>query len=322
MNRALWRKNWLDARLVLVACCVVVFGFCWLRMWILSGIPSIKFSAIVEQLWDRWEQISTVPLSFILTYDGRVSLTFVEPIVTFTMAVWAITRGSDVVSGELGRGSMEMLLAQPVSRTQVLATQAATTVIGCGVISLAVWAGVAVGLNLHSVEEDRPQVIAKIPFIDYEITNPLAPATKVRTTLAQKVDAAKLDQAVFNLFSYGVCLAGLTTLMSAWDVYRWRTIGIGVGLFISAIVLKLVGMSVKSASFIKYFSFLTPYEPERFCMIAYQQPDHNWTLWIDDARRGLMLGPLGGSLILLGIGLAAFIAAGIVFERRDIPAPL
>src|SRR5207244_4008742 len=136
-----------------------------------------------------------VPLSFILTYDGRVSLTFVEPIVTFTMAVWAITRGSDVVSGELGRGSMEMLLAQPVSRTQVLATQSATTVIGCGVIALAVWAGVAVGLHVCSVEEDRPQVIAKVPLTDYEITNPFAPVTKVRTSLAQKVDASKLDQA-------------------------------------------------------------------------------------------------------------------------------
>lgn len=322
MSRALWRKNWLDSRLVLIACCVIVFGFTWLRMWILSGIPSIKFSAIVEQLWDRWEQVSTIPLKFVLSYDGRVSLTFVEPIVTFTMAVWAITRGSDVVSGEIGRGSMEMLLAQPISRTQVLATQAATTIIGCAIIALAVWAGIAVGLQVCGVEEERPQVIAKIPLTEYEITNPLAEPTKHWTRLSDLVDVKNLAPAVFNLFSYGVCLAGLTTLMSAWDVYRWRTIGLGVGIFISAIVLKLVGMSVKTVWFIKYLSFLTAFEPERFCMIAVQRPQDAWSVWVIEANRGVQLGPLGGSLILLGLGFAAFVAADIVFERRDLPAPL
>jgi ABC-2 type transport system permease protein len=93
-------------------------------------------------------------------------------------------------------------------------------------------------------------------------------------------------------------------------------------MFIFAIITKLVGMSVKSASFIKYFSFLTPYEPERFCMVAIMEPQNTWALWLHDPVRGMQLGPLGGSLILLGIGFAAYIAAGIVFERRDLPAPL
>jgi ABC-2 type transport system permease protein len=69
-------------------------------------------------------------------------------------------------------------------------------------------------------------VIAKIPLTDYELTNPFAPSIKESTLLADKVDVTKLAPAVFNLFSYGVCLAGLTTLMSSWDVYRWRTIGV------------------------------------------------------------------------------------------------
>ena len=43
--------------------------------------------------------------------------------------MFAIARGSDVVSGELGRGTLEMLLAQPVSRLQVLYTQAAVTLV-------------------------------------------------------------------------------------------------------------------------------------------------------------------------------------------------
>ena len=33
-------------------------------------------------------------------------------------------------------------------------------------------------------------------------------------------------------------------------------------------------------------------------------------------------GPLGYNLILLGFGAACYLAAGIVFHRRDLPAPL
>ena len=34
------------------------------------------------------------------------------------------------------------------------------------------------------------------------------------------------------------------------------------------------------------------------------------------------LGPLGYNLILLGVAVAGYLAAGIVFHRRDLPAPL
>ena len=54
-------------------------------------------------------------------------LAFVDPVVVLAATVWGITRGSDAVSGQLERGTMEMVLASPVRRTAVFVTQAAAT---------------------------------------------------------------------------------------------------------------------------------------------------------------------------------------------------
>ena len=43
-----------------------------------------------------------------------------EPMIYMIMTIWCVARSSDVVSGELGRGTMEILLSQPVSRRQAL----------------------------------------------------------------------------------------------------------------------------------------------------------------------------------------------------------
>ena len=50
---------------------------------------------------------------------------YVHPLVLFSAVIWAIMRGSDCVSGEIGRGTMEMLLAQPVRRTSLYTAHSA-----------------------------------------------------------------------------------------------------------------------------------------------------------------------------------------------------
>ena len=63
-----------------------------------------------------------MPVSFaqIATSAGRIAVAYDDPIVLLLVTVWAISRGSDAVSGELNRGTMEMVLAQPVTRLGVL----------------------------------------------------------------------------------------------------------------------------------------------------------------------------------------------------------
>ena len=90
-----------------------------------------KFDAAWVQAEEAKRELLKLPFEQLATYSGRIALAYDLPIVILCVSVWAIARGSDCVSGELGRGTMEMLLAQPVSRLQVLLTQATVTTIGC-----------------------------------------------------------------------------------------------------------------------------------------------------------------------------------------------
>jgi ABC-2 type transport system permease protein len=145
--------------------------------------------------------------------------------------VWGITRGSDAVSGQLERGTMEMVLAAPVRRvavfvTQALATTAAAALL-CVVLFAAVWTAIALG-----------------PW-------------------AGKVDPLRFLPAAANVFGLMVCMAGISAGVSAADSYRWRTIGILCGFYVFSILAKLVGRLSKPLWWAGYLSILNAYEPQR-----------------------------------------------------------
>src|SRR5205085_10258528 len=114
MNAVLVKKCLTEARLLFAGLGLLLFVFCWLRVFIVSRLQTGQFAAIVEQLWDQLKDYWPVSLDQLLTYTGRIAVGYNEPVVVFGASIFAIARGSDVVSGELSRGTMEMLLAQPV----------------------------------------------------------------------------------------------------------------------------------------------------------------------------------------------------------------
>ncbi|MCA9182522.1 MAG: hypothetical protein KDA51_13745, partial [Planctomycetales bacterium] len=116
MNRAVLKKCLVEALLLLIACAIAIYALCWLHVWLVSRLELSEFAKVIEPLWKKYNKLSPVSLDQLLTYSGRIARAYSEPMVTLCITVWAIARGSDVVSGELGRGSMEMLIAQPLSR--------------------------------------------------------------------------------------------------------------------------------------------------------------------------------------------------------------
>ena len=341
MNRAVLKKCLMEARLLFAACAAALFAFCWVRVYIVSRLEMSSFAAIVEKLWDKWKDFSPVPLSQLLSYSGRIALTYDEPIVVLCISVFAIARGSDAVSGEINRGTMELLLAQPVSRLQALYSQAAVTVTGLALLALISWCGVWCGIHTISVKEDAPAKTIKIPGLPFEIpyafpskvtkipTLPVPVPTefkepeKVRVPMSQRVNADDILPGAFNLACLGFCLAGITTLVSSFDRYRWRTIGLVTGFYVLQMVFKIVGMAIKEVGWLKQATIFTPYEPQKFVAAAVHTPHEAWNIALrDSAGHFLEPGPVGYNLILLGIGLACYLVAGVVFHKRDLPAPL
>jgi ABC-2 type transport system permease protein len=285
MNRALWKKNWREARWLLAGCALLMFAFQWLRVWLVSQVPLENFRLILNLLPSKLEKLMPVPFHQVATQVGRIAAAYDEPLVILIVTVWAIARGSDAVSGEISRGTMEMLLAQPVRRSSVLATQAVVTIAGGAVIALAAWVGTALGLALIS--------------------------------LGEPVTANQFLPCIANLFALATFIAGLATLTSSCDRHRWRTIGIVGAFYAVEMVVKVIGRVSPKMHWMSYLTFFTPFEPQ--ALIA--DPRRTWSFWIwDDGQ--LLLGGLGFDSILLGLGLACYLAAGVIFARRDLPAPL
>lgn len=321
MNRSLINKSIVESRLLLVSCMAALFGFCWTRVWLVSQFEMSRFQTIVEQ-FQEFERFFPVSFEQLFTYAGRIALTYDEPIVIVCMSLWAIARGSDCISGEIGRGTMEMLLAQPVSRTQVLWSSSAVTIIGTALLASASWLGVYMGIQTTMVEEPAPTANLTIPWFGIELPNPLANGQMQRVPMGDRVEAAWFVPAAFNLFSLGVFGAGLSTLLSACDRYRWRTIGIVVGFYLVEMTIKIVGRAADHLTWLGRWTFFTAYEPERFVSIAVKHPHLAWAMWIRDPQGLWELGPLGYNCILLGLGIAAFAGATAAFRFRDLPAPL
>ncbi|RLS44150.1 MAG: hypothetical protein DWH83_03160 [Planctomycetota bacterium] len=274
-NRAIWNKTWGDQRVLLLSLAALWAAFPWLYILLSAQIEMPAFqNVLLKVIPDDWQKLSGVPFSEVATYAGRVALAFVDPVVVLAATVWGITRGSDAVSGPLERGTMEMLLAAPVRRsaiflTQALATTAAAALL-CGVLLVSVWTVVSLG-----------------PW-------------------AGKVEPVRFLPAVANVFGLMVCMAGISACVSAADSHRWRTIGIMCGLYVTAILTKLVGRLSGVLGWVGYLSVLNAYEPQR--LVGGGPEAWRMLAWYDG--------------ILLGIGIVAYLIGAVIFSRRDLPAPL
>lgn len=322
MNRLLLKKCLGEARLLWLASAAVMYSFCWVRVWLVSLLDMSRFQNVIEQ-FREYERFSPVPFEQLFTYTGRVAMTYDEPVTVLVVVIWAIARGTDCVSGELGRGTMEMLLAQPLSRLQVLGTQAGVTITGIVLLCVVSWLGVYTGVHTTTVEEEGPNKRFFIPWLNIEIPNPLASQEPVVSPMSDKTDANYFIPAAVNLFALGFFLAGLSSLMSSWDQYRWRTIGIVIGIYIIQLIMKVVALAADDLAWMSAITFFTAYEPEAIVNVAVNSTADAWSIFaIREEGKFSVLGPFGYDLALIALGCFSYLGAGIIFCRRDLPAPL
>lgn len=244
MNRALWSKAFRDAALLLAGCTLLMYAFAWTFVWISSLVKLDAMLAILQFLPDSLQGVFGVKPTEIASPAGRIALAFVDPVVLLVSAVWAIARGSDSVSGQLERGTLEMVLAQPVTRFAVLWTHCTVTLLGAVLIAVAAYLGTWTGLTLVDLGEG----------VYVEPRLYLLPAV--------------------NLFSLTCFLAGCTTLVSSCDRFRWRSIGLMGSFYILQMVIKLIGRMAPGYDWMIACSFLGAYEPQK--MVS--QPDLAWEM--------------------------------------------
>jgi len=278
MNGTLWRKAIFESRLLFAATILLVFSFMWIFVWITSMVKLGPLYDFLQALPSEISGTLGAPIDQVATVAGRIGLSYVDPVIVFTSAVWGIARGSDVVSGEISRGSMEMLLALPVRRLTVLLTHATVTVVGAALLATAAWLGTSAGV------------------LTIDLGEPVSPMAFL--------------PAATNLFSVTFFIAAIATMASSMDSYRWRTIGVVGSFYVLGLILKVMSRTTDQLGFLRYFTFLGAYEPQRLITHTLHDTSDAW------------MAALGYNSILLAMGTVAYGIAAVVFSRRDLPAPI
>lgn len=242
MTKALWSKSFREARPLLLALAALMFVFNWLFVWLTSLVDLGAYKVIMQALPGELHSMINLPLSKLATDTGRIALAYIDPVAVFAVLSWALARGSDCVAGEIGRGTMEMLLAQPVRRVAIVAVHAAVTTFGAAMLAVAAWLGTVQGLIACNMTAD-------VAFADF-------------------IPAAG------NLFALAFFLAAASSLISACESYRWRAIGAMGAFYMVQLVIKVIGRLAPKFDWLLYGTFLGAFEPQVMAV----SPERAWEL--------------------------------------------
>lgn len=261
-NPALWTKSIRESWWQFVVSCGLLVSFAWVFVLLMSLFDMAPLQAILSLLPPFVQPLVGVPLAELATPAGRASVIYVDVITLLIFIGWAVGRGSNAVSGEIARGTMEVVLTLPVRRYTVIVIPAIVTALGAALLALSVWLGTWLGLATVGWHRE--------------------------------VSIWQFFPAVVNLFAMTFCLTGVTTFLSSWDRDRWRTVWLGGGFFIISTMFKMVARLWPPGEWLKYLSFLTAFEPQQLILM----PDA-WSraLWLSGTLIGL--GLLGYLLAIL-----------------------
>lgn len=123
--------------------------------------------------------------------------------------------------------------------------------------------------------------------------------------LESEVRAAAFLPGAVNLCFMTFCFSGITALLSSFDRDRWRTMWLASGFFVLSLILDMVATLWPPGAWLAYLSFLSAYDPQAIIL----------------AGPEMLPMSLRHNSALLSVGLAAYVLAGVVFSRRDIPVP-
>ena len=322
MNGPLNRKYWSEGWLLFIACAIGVVSFCWFRTWVVGELDTSQFRQIIDLLPKDWRKFASVDFDWLVSYLGRTALALDEPMLVMLVSGWVLVRGSDVVSGELGRGTMEMLLAQPVSRRRVFLNHAFWTLVGLTILMLLCWFAMAIGIWTSSVEETTYLEI-HIPIVDYQIPLTFLPAQTQLVQMSSEVDPMMFLPGIVNLWFLGWFLAGFAALLSAFDRFRWRTLGIVSAFYFSNAGMKILGMSSAKLAWVEQLSVFGFYSPASVIQRTQTDPLsllHFFKYSNEGQIQGTAL--LGSCLVLFVAGLICYFVGLRKFETRDLPAPM
>jgi ABC-2 type transport system permease protein len=190
--------------------------------------------------------------------QDMLSISFVHPLTQTILCIWAIGRASGALAGEIDRGTMELLLAQPLARGRVLLAHLLVDGVTIPVLCLSLWAGIGLGTYLVGFwEEQRPHLM---------------------------VDPLAFGPALLNVAALVFAVSGYSIWLSARGRFRGRVLGLAVLVTLVQFLVNVIGQLWDVAEPLRAFTVFYYYQPQQII----REPD--WAADIEVWRRlGVLL---------------------------------
>jgi ABC-2 type transport system permease protein len=262
-----------------------------------------------------------------------LSIGYVHPLMQTLFCIWAIGRAAGAVAGELDRGTMELLLSQPLARWRLLFAHFLVDLLTIPVLCLSLWAGNWVWAWLFTpIRVEEPTFKKALPRRGYLVE--LGPF-KVRlddpaARLAQKsseesrrllrerlrVEPARFAPALVLVGGLIFGASGATMWLSAAGRFRGRVLGLAVLVFLLQFLINLIGQMWDGLAPLRPLTLFYYYQPQQVILAG------NWCVDLREWNGNAALLRVPMPLVLYGVGLAGYALALRTLARRDLPAPL
>jgi ABC-2 type transport system permease protein len=149
MNRALLGQTWRWQLLRFAILAVVAAGWGWLIVFIYT-----TFSPLLREMLETnpmFEQLSQFGSGNFFSVPGALTLGFQHPFLIAIIGVIAAGSSATAIAGERQRGTLEVLLARPLSRRGVYLSILIALVALVALLVLALLIGMVVGLTVHDL---------------------------------------------------------------------------------------------------------------------------------------------------------------------------
>src|SRR5437763_13699206 len=176
------RKQLRDVRVALAVVCLLLGAFQCLWVKITARIVG-ELAPFFEELagvaglgpQDIQDRLFSGPGKIVRTIVGGehtllqsamelLSVGYVHPLMQTTFCIWAVGRAAGAIAGELDRGTMELLLAQPVARFRLILAHLCVDLLTVPFLCLSLWAGTCLGIWLISpIKVETPPLLKNPP---------------------------------------------------------------------------------------------------------------------------------------------------------------
>ena len=150
---ALLRRQWRHQRVALawLALGMLVFEFLITKL-----APDVsRMQGLLDLLPPPVLEVFGAELRATLSPSGFLAFGWMHPFALLMLGAWVVRVAAGSLAGEIGRGTMDLVAARPVARGAIVAAAALALYGGLGLLCLAGWVGIAVGLAQRSLGDSR-----------------------------------------------------------------------------------------------------------------------------------------------------------------------